>query len=277
MEQSREDEARRLGWTSQEEWVESGKDPERWRDADEFLKYGEERLPIMKENYDKLTNKYEQLEASLSSERAEREKLMKMIGALKNTTEQAIQREYDRALNDLKHKRNTAMVEGDTAEFSRMDDEIDKLREQKAKAEQETKAEPTSQTQIPPVIQKKMDNWQAENAWYGQNPEMTIFVDNMARALGQRGFQMESDRFWVELDSTIRKQFPEAFENKARQAPAAVGTDGGNLDSGEVKKSGKKDYRSLPAWAKQACDQMVNEGVLSKEEYVKTFFESQGA
>ena len=56
-----ETKARDMGWMPKEQWVRSGRDPEAHRPANEFLRRGEEVLPIIKSRAQKAEAKVHSL------------------------------------------------------------------------------------------------------------------------------------------------------------------------------------------------------------------------
>lgn len=80
--------------------------------------------------------------------------------------------------------------------------------------EEQFEVQPTQQAQTAPV-NSKLAEWQSNNPWYGQDEEMTataLGVDAKLRREGQ--IIIGSDRYYAELDKTIRKRFPEYFSDE---------------------------------------------------------------
>lgn len=65
--------------------------------------------------------------------------------------------------------------------------------------------------------------WQERNSWFGQDEEMTAAALGLHEKLKRNGVQVGSDEYYATLDKTIRKRFPEQFEEEP-QAPKKSST-----------------------------------------------------
>jgi len=89
--------------------------------------------------------------------------------------------------------------------------------------EQETPVQMQSQ----PVPQFRPDPsaqaWQQENQWFGEDEEMTSLALGLHEKLKREGVQVSSQEYYRKIDATIRRRFPERFEEEAEQneRPAA--------------------------------------------------------
>lgn len=54
--------------------------------------------------------------------------------------------------------------------------------------------------------------WQERNSWFGQDEEMTASALGLHEKLRKSGIEIGSDDYYSMLDTTIRKRFPEYFE-----------------------------------------------------------------
>lgn len=75
-----------------------------------------------------------------------------------------------------------------------------------------------------PRVNPKLQSWQERNPWYGQDDEMTAAALGLHEKLKKSGeVQIGSDEYYAILDRTIRKRFPENFEEaevpKAKAEP----------------------------------------------------------
>ena len=71
--------------------------------------------------------------------------------------------------------------------------------------------------QVPRPDDKVM-RWQADNDWFGRNKAMTAFALGLHEELKDNGIVVGSDRYYAELDKTMRKRFPENFEDQEVEA-----------------------------------------------------------
>jgi len=236
-----EDLAREMGWAPEDEWR---GDPDKHVDARTFIKTGPE---ILKSTLRRQDEKLDEVAETMKG----------MARAAKGAETRA----YDKAVADLKARQEEAVVDGDIDEFRRIDTEIGEL--DKPAAEDE---KPASDAAADPHFEA----FQKANPWYGEDYEMSEFADRIASHVGQK---FQGAAFYEELTSAVQKKFPSAGSNKKRDRPPAV--EGGAETN--VGKKIKKSYNDLPAEAREACNEFVEEGVMTKEQYVEDYFADEEA
>jgi hypothetical protein len=82
------------------------------------------------------------------------------------------------------------------------------------------------QMQPQPVQQVRPDPsaqaWQQENPWFGEDEEMTSLALGLHERLKREGVAVSSQEYYRRIDATIRKRFPEKFEEEAEQESRPV-------------------------------------------------------
>ena len=68
------------------------------------------------------------------------------------------------------------------------------------------------QYQPAPRLDDKVVEWQESNPWFGQDEEMTAAALGLHEKLKRSGVKVGSDEYYATLDKTMRKRFPENFE-----------------------------------------------------------------
>jgi hypothetical protein len=71
-----------------------------------------------------------------------------------------------------------------------------------------------NQVQIPQAskVDERAEKWRSNNDWFGKNRAMTAFALGLHSELVEdRGINPTSNAYYQEIDSTIRKKFPEQF------------------------------------------------------------------
>ena len=68
------------------------------------------------------------------------------------------------------------------------------------------------QYQSAPRLDDKVVEWQENNPWFGQDEEMTASALGLHEKLKRQGVKVGSDEYYATLDKTMRKRFPENFE-----------------------------------------------------------------
>ena len=64
--------------------------------------------------------------------------------------------------------------------------------------------------------------WQQENTWFGEDEEMTSLALGLHEKLKREGVQVSSQEYYRKIDATIRRRFPEKFEDEAEQESRPV-------------------------------------------------------
>lgn len=72
---------------------------------------------------------------------------------------------------------------------------------------------PTPAAYAPPVVDQKAESWKQKNTWFGVDEEMTALALGLHEKLVRSGVDPRSDDYYRRVDETMRKRFPEAFDN----------------------------------------------------------------
>ena len=81
--------------------------------------------------------------------------------------------------------------------------------------QEENFAVQTRQEQVQPVRRPddKAMAWQERNSWFGSNRSMTAYALGLHEELRDNGVEIGSDEYYSKLDKTMRKRFPENFQD----------------------------------------------------------------
>ena len=154
-----------------------------------------------------------------------------------DTIKQSAQQELDAAKQAFK----LAYESGDPDKMLEAQERMTnaKLRADKAETYQtrfeKTLQEPVADVQIPqPQVNapdKRALKWQSENPWFGQDEEMTSLALGLHEKLVRNGVPAGSSEYYESIDQTMRKRFPENFEEEQQEeAPLTVEFDGKQLE-----------------------------------------------
>lgn len=78
--------------------------------------------------------------------------------------------------------------------------------------EEENEVQIPQQQSIPRPDNKAVD-WQQRNEWFGQDEEMTSLALGLHEKLKRNGVTIGSDEYYDTIDKTMRRRFPESFDN----------------------------------------------------------------
>ena len=140
-------EAGSLGWVPKERF--KGREEE-WVDAKEFLRRGQEILPIVKANNRKLTERVENLERKLTEARNVASEAMEY-------GRKAAEAEWKEKYEDLKRAHAKAVTDGEGEAATALAEELAVHREAKPKAGENKPANAESSD-------PRFDQWKSENA-----------------------------------------------------------------------------------------------------------------
>ena len=69
--------------------------------------------------------------------------------------------------------------------------------------------------QAPAATDAKAEDWRQKNTWFGADEEMTALALGLHEKLVRSGVDPRSDDYYRTIDQTMRKRFPEVFEEDA--------------------------------------------------------------
>ena len=115
--------------------------------------------------------------------------------------------EAQEALTDVKLKLQN--IEKAKPALQKQAEEVKTLQQTQAPAPQ-----PASQSQVDP----KAEAWREQNSWFGEDEEMTALALGLHEKLVRAGVDPRSDDYYRRVDETMRRRFPEAFEDDDSQS-----------------------------------------------------------
>lgn len=254
-----ESEARLQGWVPKEEFRGNESD---WIDADTFVQRGREINPILRKNN-------ERIQRELDATKRQMEELKKATDEFKKFQKESFDRklhEYEVEIQDLKTLKKKAVSEGDGDLVVELDDRIDEL---KAKKAEETFDEGTpAPAPVDPAIQQATEDWMDANSWYKSDKNMQVAADSIAVQIRKENPYLVGKEFFEKVDNALVDLFPpEKLGKKVRPRNPVEGSKPSS--DGKTKQA----YDSLPPEAKAACDKFVKQKLMTKDEYVKMYFE----
>lgn len=242
-------EARAMGWKPEEDFDASyrGKDRQ-FVDAKTFVERGRNQMPILRERLERQTQEIGELK--------------KVVKDFRGYTDGLDKRMYAEARRQILREQSEAFKKEDEDAFEKSQKDLTDLDKEQAEARE--KAPPAADAQTAdPAADPAFVAWKAENPWYGKNARMTMFADNAAKAVSG----LSQDDYYAALSEAVREEFPGQFGNQRRRQTTRV-EGGGTRTSAQ---RNEHSYANLPSDSKKACDRMVGEKLLTKEEYVKNY------
>lgn len=252
-----EEKARGMGWVEKEQWK---GDPDKWRPAEEFVKRGEEIVPILKDRLDKTER---ELKAALAMNRQEIEEAKKMAYDM-------AKKEYEKERKELEKKELEAFQTGDADAYHAAKKEAAAL-----KPPDQPKA--SASAPATPIVEE----WKEKNTWYQSDAELTEYADYLGEKLtkeaekekGRLLYPDELKAVLASISEKIKKQHPDKFTNPRRD-------DAGAVEGGSPSANGGKGnkFSDLPAAAKETYARLAAKAEkqgrkFTKEQYAQAYFE----
>jgi hypothetical protein len=276
--------ARRMGWRPKDEFR---GDQSRWTDAQTFIERGEAELPILRERYRTLDDRFARMEnevtplrREVAETRASAEEMRTVLVDFRERSKRAEEVAYTRARSDLEQRMAIAVDQADKAGYDRAKGELDNLNRQERdnlrdnaraaaaperKADPEKKPEPAAQTPDPVVV-----SWVSENPWFNVDPAMAGYATAQFQRMRAEKPGLTTRDHLDAVRADVVARFPEKFENTKRAAPGAVAAPTGAVNA---KRKGPPPFEQWPADAKAGFAKAKRWMPDYKpEEYAKIYF-----
>ena len=142
-----------------------------------------------------------------------------------------VQKAVEMELNEAKRAYREAYDSGDTDKVMDAQErltqatlKVEKVKNFRPQPLQEQETPVQMQPQAVPQVRPdpSAQAWQAENPWFGEDEEMTSLALGLHERLKREGVPVSSQEYYRRIDATIRKRFPEKFEEEAEQESRPV-------------------------------------------------------
>jgi len=293
--------ASEMGWSPKDKWR---GDPNRWIDADAFVKRGEEVLPILQAHSRKSDAKIQQLENQLQKTAALLTASQESIQVLTNLNTKASRdaakekrRELIKAQAQARRDDNSDLevelgeqIADQTAAIQQAEATIDEDVEDVLPLKLKKKGKATAAATSPednPANDPIFKAWNAENPWFGTDGRKTALAVEIGRELRQGGDTTQGRGFFDKVTAEVNKMFTQhrqATGSKVEGGGANGNGSGNGGSGGGGNGSSGKSFAELPPDAKAACDRqeawVVGEGRAFKDKaawrkhYVDVYFAS---
>ena len=263
--------ASKMGWVPLEKFK---GDPQKWTDAETFVRRGDEIMPILRKNNEKLKTELDMLRGDLTKTQQLFQEAQGALTEFQKYHEEDSKRQYDRALEKLKSDKKEALSTQDYDAVVEIDEAMKVLDEQK-KA-QTTKKPVQANQQVDPRQDPVFTAWVADNAdWYGKDKQRTAYAESIGAFISNMEPTLKGTAFLQRVADEVADKF--GLPDKPTRADRVEGS-----RQGGGRSDGVKGYSDLPPEAKLSCDKfgakLIGEGKAFKtqaewrKQYVKDFF-----
>lgn len=251
--------ARSQGWVPREEFR---GDPDKWRPADEFVKRGEELLPVALERSRAAERKAQELEARLAAqERTYSEQLQR----IERTSTVALQRQREQLTANYQHAMRQAVEVGDVARYDQLARDhvqaVDNFDRQVSEQIRPAQQQPAAQgaAPLPPEQATAVQTWRAQNEWFDRDVVLNSVAQGIHMDLLRNKPGMSLAENLAETSREVRKRFPERFGVSATATAPMVESGGGRMPTSMRARA--KGASDLPADARAAGEKFVREKI----------------
>lgn len=242
--------AKAMGWIERENFR---GDPERFVDADEFIRRGEDLMPILKANNRQLQERLNQTNSKNSQLAQQVQELQESMTALQKVHIREAKGRVARQTNELRLQIEQARVDREPEKVVELQQELDELeREAEALEEEPTPVRKTAPTQVDDVQGLEMvRTWQDETEWFEKDRKMTMFAKQLAAEL-RKDPQYNHLVGRPYLDEIARQTETEFNYRKSGVNRTSGGSNSGARSTPSATARGKS-FGDLPAEAQAAC------------------------
>lgn len=254
--------ARAMGWVGKEEYRGPA---DNWRDASEFVKRGEEELPILRERNRDMARKLNEIE---TRQRQSEEKYQQEIRRLDAMSTQALQRQREQLYASFEAQKLEAVRVGDEQRYQQLNRDQYQAVSEYDRGIESAKPKPTDTPRQPPP---EVSEWVQQNAWFNSDPELNAVAQQAHMRLNETKPGLSLKENLAEVTSYVRSRYPEKFGRSDR--PTAVESGGGR---GTASAQRSKGVTELPADAKRQGEKFVKEGLYKNIAEYAADYHAQG-
>ena len=149
---------------------------------------------------------------------------------VKVALQQAIEKQDASKIMEANDKLTQLAVEKEKARLEIANQEEKKKLEEENKQQKNVQADTSNSgtSDSMPKITPKAKKWAEENSWFGTDEVMTNAAITIHNNISQEGIEVDSDEYYNEVNSRLRKYFPDSFDaakdEPKKEAPKPVQT-----------------------------------------------------
>lgn len=252
--------ATRMGWSPADKFR---GDPDKWVDADVFLKRGDENIGILRERLDKSDQRAAKNEAALAA-------AQQTIAGFTVWASKSEDKQYERALQTLRAEQMAARNDGDADRVASIGDQITEAKLDKARGTGAPRAAP------PPdagdIPQESQDFVNRNASWWATDMDMQQYAIRMHEEIGRNSPTLTLAKNLELVEDKVRARYPEKFDNP-RRGRRTTTTPAGDIDGPVDGLPGEgRAFKDLPADARRECDRFVKEiPGFTRKDYVRDY------
>lgn len=248
-----EEKARLMGWKPESEY----KGPEGgFVPADEFVKRGEEELPVLKQNLRVALDKISKMEKDYTQ-----------LSSMWKTREA---KDYENEYKGLKAAIQNAIETGDIDRLPALMENMDELNDRAKNDDmlRDKEGKTADDNDVPQAV----SDWTVKNPWFYTDPQMQSFAISQFGAFQRMYPSLSTEQLLEMVENETISRFPERINKPATRKPAHV-------ESGK-RTVGKKglSFGDLSPSDQARARRFIKDGTFKDEtEYMQAFIEANGS
>lgn len=240
-----------MGWIAPEHYR---GDPERFITAEEYIRRGEEVIPIIRANAKKLEDKLEEALSKNAALEASLREINANMAEFTKAQRETMKERLEAQRRELLAERKQAREEGDDTRLDEVEEQLDANRAKRSALDSapEGKAAPNAGGDTPPAPTPeqlaRFESWRNQNPWYGRDDDEGAMLTALSYRFAQQALKAgkQGEAFFAFVDEKMAPHL--------RRSPAIDKTEGGGRGSSNGGGGGSKGYAALPADARAQCD-----------------------
>ncbi len=206
-----EAEASRMGWRPKEQYRGP---PGGWRTAEEFLKRGQDILPIVRKDLAKERERTSKMEEEIRTLRQGYDEQKLVMDDLLKMARTANDNGYKRAMDELKAQKRVAAQEGDIAKVVLIDEQISEVAEARAAAPvqaERPKPAPSPEPKPKVTIDPAVEQFVADNPWFNTDAVLHKAMEAEHMLLLQDAPGMSLEDNLRQAKEIVMQRYPRKF------------------------------------------------------------------
>ena len=258
--------AREMGWVPQDKFR---GDPEHWRPADEFVRRGEEFLPIVKSQLGRAQQETQRLAQVM--EQKERE-FQQRLESMERIHKKAAENQRMQMLRQIEEQKDEAFALGDKDAYDRAKQREADLFNDFVDYEDQPQKERQAPEQPQVQLTQAHQAWAEQNQWFFNDPVLNAAAQTEQLRVSQMHPGLSIAEQLDEITRGVKQRFPEKFNIRTRQQkPGVSAVSAASRTSGP--RSGAKGWNDIPQQDRAAAKSFLEDGLFkSKEEYAKEYW-----
>ena len=259
--------ARDLGWRPKSDWKGH---PDAWKPADEFVRRGEEVLPIVRSRAMRAEAKVAELESRVAEMNRGFDDRLKRID---NVSQMALRKQAQQITSYYEGLKRKAVEDGDTARYDQINQQHaqhwNEFQQEASQASAPPEPKETDQPahQRDPEKEKIAQGWVSKQDWWDRDQVLTKAATEYHQALMRSDPHLTLEDNLAETEKYLQWKYPNRLPQTSRPAPQqqphAPGVEGGGRQPAGVGRA--RGWNDLPPEAKTAATKYIEQGLYTND------------